>query len=223
PDTLESIRRAFRVASERRHDLVSLEHMLHALIEDPQAREILARCNVNLATLKTDLEEVLDRAFTPVPGRKAVKPESTLGFDRVVERAVVHAASSSAQQVESGALLVFLLQEDESHASYFLKKQGVDRLTLLRAISHGAPETAAPGGAPDGGDAGMPSSDPLQAYADDLIAKAEKGNIDPLIGRHLEIERMVQVLCRRRKNNPLLVGEPGVGKTALAEGLALRI
>ena len=145
PDTLESIRRAFRVASDRRHDLVSLEHMLHALVEDPQAREILARCRVNLATLKSDLEEVLDRAFTPVPGKKSVKPESTLGFDRVVERAVVHAASSSAQQVESGALLVFLLQEEESHAAYFLRKQGVDRLTLLRAIAHGAPEPSGAG------------------------------------------------------------------------------
>jgi ATP-dependent Clp protease ATP-binding subunit ClpA len=223
PDTLESIRRAFRVASDRRHDLVSLEHMLHALTDDPQARDILVRCRVNLATLRGDLEEVLDKAFTPVPGRKAVKPESTLGFDRVVERAVVHAASSSAQQVESGALLVFLLQEDESHAAYFLRKQGIDRLALLRAISHGAPEPAVPGRAPDGGDAGVPSSDPLAAYAEDLIAKAERGDIDPLIGRQLEIERMVQVLVRRRKNNPLLVGEPGVGKTALAEGLALRI
>src|SRR5689334_10755139 len=223
PDTLESIRRAFRVASDRRHDLVSLEHMLHALTEDPQARDILVRCRVNLAVLRGDLEEVLDKAFTAVPGRKAVKPESTLGFDRVVERAVVHAASSSAQQVESGALLVFLLQEDESHAAYFLKKQGVDRLTLLRAIAHGAPEPAMPGAAPDGGETGVPTTDPLAAYADDLIARAEKGAIDPLIGRQLEIERMVQVLVRRRKNNPLLVGEPGVGKTALAEGLALRI
>jgi ATP-dependent Clp protease ATP-binding subunit ClpA len=222
PDTLESIRRAFRVASDRRHDLVSLEHMLHALIDDPQAREILGRCRVDLTQLKTDLEEVLDRAFTAVPGRKAVKPESTLGFDRVVERAVVHAASSSAQQVESGALLVFLLQEEESHAAYFLRKQGVDRLTLLRAISHGAAEpAAAPRMAPDGAEARV--TDPLEAYATDLIAKAARGGIDPLIGRQLEIERMVQVLCRRRKNNPLLVGEPGVGKTALAEGLALRI
>jgi len=224
PDTLESIRRAFRVASDRRHDLVSLEHMLHALVEDPQAREILTRCRVNLSTLKSDLEEVLDRAFTPVPGKKSVKPESTLGFDRVVERAVVHAASSSAQQVESGALLVFLLQEEESHAAYFLRKQGVDRLTLLRAIAHGSPEPTAPGGAPDGGDAGVgAAADPLESFADDLIARAASGGIDPLIGRQLEIERMVQVLCRRRKNNPLLVGEPGVGKTALAEGLALRI
>jgi ATP-dependent Clp protease ATP-binding subunit ClpA len=221
PETLESIRRAFRVAADRRHDMVSLEHMLFALVEDPQARDILTRCRIDLGQLRTDLEEVLDRAFTPVPGRKAVKPESTLGFDRVVERAVVHAASSSAQQVESGALLVFLLQEEDSHAAYFLRKQGLDRLALLRAISHGAPEPAGPGRAPDGGPGGAP--DPLEAYATDLVAKAAKGGIDPLIGRQLELERMIQVLCRRRKNNPLLVGEPGVGKTALAEGLALRI
>jgi ATP-dependent Clp protease ATP-binding subunit ClpA len=223
PDTLESIRRAFRMASDRRHDLVSLEHMLYALTEDPQARDILMRCRTDLPVLRTDLEEVLDKAFTAVPGRKAVKPESTLGFDRVVERAVVHAASSSAQQVESGALLVFLLQEEDSHAAYFLRKQGVDRLGLLRAIAHGAGDSASPLRAPDGTEGGAPSSDPLEAYATDLNAKAAKGAIDPLIGRQLELERMVQVLCRRRKNNPLLVGEPGVGKTALAEGLALRI
>ena len=222
PDTLESIRRAFRVAAERRHDLVGLEHMLHALLEDPQARNLLTSCRIDLVALRKDLEEVLERAFTPVPGRKAVKPESTLGFDRVVERAVVHAASSSAQLVESGALLVFLLQEEDSHAAYFLRKHGVDRLTLLRVIAHGSPtESTAPGAAPDGSEPGP--RDPLDAYATDLIAKAAKGGIDPLIGRQLEIDRMVQVLCRRRKNNPLLVGEPGVGKTALAEGLALRI
>ena len=159
----------------------------------------------------------------PVPGRRAVKPESTIGFDRVVERAVVHAASSSAQQVESGALLVFLLQEDDSHAAYFLRKQGLDRLSLLRALSHGPGDPKAPV-TPSDPEAG-PSAprEPLEAYATDLVAKAARGLIDPLIGRELEVERMVQVLCRRRKNNPLLVGEPGVGKTALAEGLARRI
>ncbi len=219
PDTLESIRRAFRVAAERRHDLVSLEHLLHALVEDPQARALLTSCRIDLDELRKDLEEVLERAFTPVPGRKAVKPESTLGFDRVVERSVVHAASSSAQQVESGALLVFLLQEEDSHAAYFLRKQGLDRITLLRAISHGGEKEGTV--APDGGEAGV--KDPLATYATDLVAKAAKGAIDPLIGRQLELDRMIQVLCRRRKNNPLLVGEPGVGKTALAEGLALRI
>src|SRR5262245_5164932 len=221
PDTLESIRRAFRLAADRRHDLVSLEHMLFALLEDAQAGDILTRCRVNITELRADLEEVLSKAFTPVPGRKAIKPESTLGFDRVVERAVVHAASSSAQQVESGALLVFLLQEEDSHAAYFLRKHGVDRLTLLRVVSHGAPTESSPATAPDGTEAGP--RDPLEAYATDLIATAAKGRVAQLRGRQRDIDRMVQVLCRRRKNNPLLVGEPGVGKTALAEGLALRI
>ena len=144
------------------------------------------------------------------------------GGDRVVERAVVHAASSSAQQVDSGALLVFLLQEEDSHASYFLRKQGVDRLTLLRVISH--PQDPSPAIPQRGEPSDEPGPrDPLEAFATDLVDRAARGQIDPLIGRLDEIERMVQVLCRRRKNNPLLVGEPGVGKTALAEGLALRI
>jgi ATP-dependent Clp protease ATP-binding subunit ClpA len=222
PETLESIRRAFRLAADRRHDLVGLEHLLYALIEDPQARQLLTTCNVDLPQLGRELDEVLSKSFSPVPGKKTVKPESTIGFDRVVERAVVHAASSSAQQVDSGALLVFLLQEEDSHAAYFLRKQGLDRLTLLRTISHGteAPSTGTRRGEPaeEGG-----ARDPLDAFATDLVERAGRGQIDPLIGRADEIERMVQVLCRRRKNNPLLVGEPGVGKTALAEGLALRI
>jgi len=222
PQTLETIRRAFRLAADRRHELVGLEHLLTALVEDRDALQVLHSCRVDIPTLRADLDEVLKRAFSPVPGRRAVKPESTIGFDRVVERAVVHAASSSAPQVETGSLLVFLLQEEDSHAAYFLRKQGLDRLTLLRAISHGAGDESAPAGAGDPESSGSPR-DPLEAYASDLVARAAKGQIDPLIGRELEVERMVQVLCRRRKNNPLLVGEPGVGKTALAEGLALRI
>ena len=223
PETLESIRRAFRMAADRRHDLVGLEHLLFALIEDPQARQLLSTCSVDLPQLSRDLDEVLNKSFSPVPGKKAVKPESTIGFDRVVERAVVHAASSSAQQVDSGALLVFLLQEEDSHAAYFLRKQGLDRLTLLRTISHGT--DVAPGATRRGepGEDGGAARDPLESFATDLVERAARGQIDPLIGRADELERMVQVLSRRRKNNPLLVGEPGVGKTALAEGLALRI
>jgi ATP-dependent Clp protease ATP-binding subunit ClpA len=151
-----------------------------------------------------------------------VQPEPTIGFDRVVQQAVMHAAVSSAKQVDTGSLLVFLLQEDDSHAAYFLRAQGIERLLLLRVISHGSKTD--PEAMPAGGDrATGPNADPLKAFATDLVARAAEGQIDPLIGRALEIERMIQVLCRRRKNNPLLVGEPGVGKTALAEGLALRI
>ena len=220
PDTLETIRRAFRSAADRRHDLVTLEHLLRALIDDPRGRAALQALNVDLAQLAHDLDDVLGRAHSPVPGSKPVKPESTVAFDRVVERAVVHAASSSAQQVESGSLLVFLLQEEDSHAAYFLTKQGVNRLRLLRAIAHPAPET--PGVRASEGEEPVPKN-PLEAYAVELVAKARRGEIDPLVGRAVELDRVIQVLCRRRKNNPLLVGEPGVGKTALAEGLALRI
>ena len=222
PETLESIRRAFRIAADRRHDLVGLEHLLYALIEDPQARHLLGSCSVDLPRLGRELEDVLSKSFSPVPGKKMVKPESTIGFDRVVERAVVHAASSSATQVDSGALLVFLLQEEDSHASYFLRKQGVDRLALLRMISHGGQTASSPERRTEPSEDTGPR-DPLEAFASDLVERAARGQIDPLIGRADEIERIVQVLCRRRKNNPLLVGEPGVGKTALAEGLALRI
>jgi ATP-dependent Clp protease ATP-binding subunit ClpA len=221
PETFETIQRAFRIASDRRHEEVGLEHLLLAITDESQGRHVLTTCGANVEVLRRQLTDVLARAFTPVPAPTVVEPEPTLGFDRVIQQAMMHAVSSSAKHVESGSLLVFLLQEEDSHAAYFLRSQGVERLLLLRVLSHGSksePATTSPAG----GEQGSPS-DPLQAYASDLVARAAAGQIDPLIGRSLEIERMVQVLCRRRKNNPLLVGEPGVGKTALAEGLALRI
>src|SRR5688572_5957172 len=222
PETLETIQRAIRLATDLRHDTVGLEHLLIAIADEPQARRILLACGADVSAMKRQLEDVLVKAFTPVPASMAVEPEPTLGFDRVLQQATIHAAMSSARHVDSGSLLVFILREEESHAAYFLRAQGVDRLTLLRVISHGAngEPTAVPAG-PDG--PAPPSSDPLEAFATNLVARAAEGRIDPLIGRTLELERMIQVLCRRRKNNPLLVGEPGVGKTALAEGLALRI
>lgn len=222
PETLETIQRAFRLATERRHDAVSLEHLLRSAIDEPQARHVLASCGVDLDVLCKQLDEVLAKAFTPVPPPGASEPEPTMALDRVIQQAIVHAAVSSATHVDTGSLIALLLQEEESHAAYFLRRQGLDRLTLLRVISHGKgqPAPAQQGDA----NAGPPvSADPLEAYATDLVARAAAGQIDPLIGRRLELERMMQVLCRRRKNNPLLVGEPGVGKTALAEGLALRI
>ena len=222
-ETLETIQRAFRIATDRRHDTVGLEHLLLAITDEPEARRVLQTCGVNIDALRKQLDEVLVKAFTPVPAPAAVDPEPTLGFDRVIQQAVVHAAVSSAKHVDSGSLLVFMLQEEESHAAYFLRRLGMDRLTLLRVISHGPGQAPIPAQPGEGEPAGPPPTDPLEAYATDLIVRARDGQIDPLIGRALELERMIQVLCRRRKNNPLLVGEPGVGKTALAEGLALRI
>ena len=222
PATLETIQRAFRIATDRRHDTVGLEHLLLAISDEPQAGRLLVSCGADVAAIKAQLDEVLAKAFTPVPAPSIVEPEPTLGFDRVIQQAVVHAAVSSATHVDSGALLVFMLQEEESHAAYCLRRQGIDRLTLLRVISHGSSEMASPGPHAEG-EPPSPPPDPLEVYATDLVARAAAGAIDPLIGRQLELERMIQVLCRRRKNNPLLVGEPGVGKTALAEGLALRI
>ena len=222
PETLETIQRAVRLATDLRHDTVGLEHLLIAIADEPQARRILVACGADVNEMKRQLEDVLAKAFTPVPATAAVEPEPSLGFDRVIQQAMVHAAMSSATHVDSGSLLVFILREEESHAAYFLRSQGVDRLTLLRVISHG-PKSDKPALPATGDNASPPSSDPLEAYATNLVQRAAEGRIDPLIGRSLELERMIQVLCRRRKNNPLLVGEPGVGKTALAEGLALRI
>jgi ATP-dependent Clp protease ATP-binding subunit ClpA len=222
PETLETIQRAIRFATERRHDTVGLEHLLLAATDEAQARRILTSCGADVETLRRQLTEVLVKAFEPVPGPAKVEPEPTIGFDRVIQQAMMHAAVSSAKNVDTGSLLVFLLQEEDSHAAYFLRSQGIERLLLLRVISHGP--KGDPEALPVGGERGAPpNTDPLKAYAADLVARAAAGQIDPLIGRTLEIERMIQVLCRRRKNNPLLVGEPGVGKTALAEGLALRI
>ena len=222
PETLETIQRAIRMATDRRHDAVGLEHLLLAATDEPQARRVLTSCGADVETLRRQLTEVLTKAFEPVPGPTKVEPEPTIGFDRVIQQAMMHAAVSSAKHVDTGSLLVFLLQEEDSHAAYFLRAQGIERLLLLRVISHGAKSD--PEALPVGGERGTgPNADPLKAYATDLVARAAAGQIDPLIGRTLEIERMIQVLCRRRKNNPLLVGEPGVGKTALAEGLALRI
>jgi ATP-dependent Clp protease ATP-binding subunit ClpA len=222
PETLETIQRAIRMATDRRHDTVGLEHLLLSATDEPQARRILSTCGADVDTLRRQLTEVLTKAFTPVPASSTVEPEPTIGFDRVIQQAVMHAAVSSAKHVDTGSLLVFLLQEEDSHAAYFLRSQGIERLLLLRVISHGPKSD--PEAQPAGGDRTPgPNADPLETFATDLVARAAAGQIDPLIGRALEIERMIQVLCRRRKNNPLLVGEPGVGKTALAEGLALRI
>jgi ATP-dependent Clp protease ATP-binding subunit ClpA len=222
-----SLQRTFALAREGRHEFLTLEHLLLALQDDPLVSGAVAACGGSAQALRQDLEAFLQTRLERLPESLALDPAPTLGFSRVIERAILHAVSSEAAQVDAGAVLASLLQEKESHAAYFLQKQGVARLPLLKYLSHGAPAPAPPAPQappPDAeGEEGAPAQDPLQAYAVDLVQKARDGRIDPLIGREAEVERMVHILCRRRKNNPLLVGEAGVGKTAIAEGLALRI
>ncbi|MDP2876038.1 MAG: ATP-dependent Clp protease ATP-binding subunit ClpA [Holophaga sp.] len=224
------IQHAFLMARAARHEYLTLEHLLLALQEDPFVRQAVEACGGKPAELKTQLEAFLKDRLEVLPSTEDREPVPTLGFNRVMERAIVHALSSEARIVDGGAILAAILPEKESHATHFLQKQGVTRLPLLKHLSHGALTASTPSTpteptspAPSEDEEGATAQDPLAAYAVDLVARAREGRIDPLIGREAEVERMVHVLCRRRKNNPLLVGEAGVGKTAIAEGLALRL
>lgn len=227
-DLNQGFQRAFELAKARRHEDVALEHLLLALLDDVHAVRALKGCGVKLDGLRGDLESALERLFEPVPAGEAFQPHSTLGFVRVVERALVHAFSAGQKEVRGGELLPAFLEEESSHARHLLEKHGVKRLALLKALSHGPASAKAKPSAKqpveeDSDDEGTVAENPLEAYATDLVARAAAGRLDPLVGRDAEITRMAQVLCRRRKNNPLLVGEPGVGKTAIVEGLARRI
>ncbi|GLH73010.1 ATP-dependent Clp protease ATP-binding subunit ClpA [Geothrix limicola] len=230
PELNQGFQRAFELAKARRHEDVALEHLLLALLEDAHAAKALRGCGVKLDALRTDLESVLAKAFEAVPAGEAFQPHSTLGFVRVVERALVHAFSSGKRSVQGGELLPAFLEEDSSHARALLEKHGVKRLALLKVLSHGPAADKGASKAPakqqaaeEDEEEATVAENPLEAYATDLVARAAAGRLDPLVGRDAEITRMAQVLCRRRKNNPLLVGEPGVGKTAIVEGLARRI
>jgi len=228
PDLNQSFQRAFELAKARRHEDVALEHLLLALLDDAHASRVLKGCGVKLDGLRADLEAVLGKAFESVPAGEAFQPHSTIGFVRVVERALVHAFSSGKRSVQGGELLPAFLEEESSHARQLLEQHGVRRLALLKVLSHGPalPKASAKKQAAaeeEEMEEGPVAENPLEAYATDLVARAAAGRLDPLVGREAEITRMAQVLCRRRKNNPLLVGEPGVGKTAIVEGLARRI
>jgi ATP-dependent Clp protease ATP-binding subunit ClpA len=226
PELNQGFQRAFELAKARRHEDVALEHLLLALLDDAHAARALKGCGVKLEALRRDLEAVLDKAFEPVPEGEPFQPHSTLGFVRVVERALLHAFSAGRKAVRGGELLPAFLEEESSHARHLLEKHGVRRLALLKVLSHGPALPKAPAKkeeAPEEVEEGAVAENPLETYATDLVARAAAGRLDPLVGREAEIARMAQVLCRRRKNNPLLVGEPGVGKTAIVEGLARRI
>ena len=233
----QTLHRALSLASERRHEYATLEHLLLGLADDSDAATVLRACGVDLDKLRQDLSEFLDKDLSGLATDRAGDPKPTAGFQRVVQRAAIHVQSSGRDEVTGANVLVALFSERESHAVYFLQLQDMTRLDAVNFISHGIAK--APGrtaqrpaqGAREEGSTepereekpGRRAQDALSNYCVNLNKKAAAGKIDPLIGRDVEIERTIQILCRRTKNNPLYVGDPGVGKTAIAEGLAKRI
>jgi ATP-dependent Clp protease ATP-binding subunit ClpA len=216
-------------AIKRRHEFLTLEHLLYALLLDKVAKDVIYNCGGDLDLLRRDLEEFFKENMQPLPRGVDRYPEQTPAFERVLSRAMEQAEASSQETVDGGNILAALFGESHSHAKYLLEKQGITRLDILNYISHGISKVDEFGEPLPLGDdeddevAARAMRDPLQAFASNLIERAAEGGIDPLIGRASELERTIQVLCRRRKNNPLYVGDPGVGKTAIAEGLALKI
>jgi ATP-dependent Clp protease ATP-binding subunit ClpA len=225
-DLQQTLQAAVGEARRRRHEYVTLEHLLHAMTKDKVASEVLLACGADLKLLEKELEEYLDRTLESVSGTQ--DPEQTAAFQRVLQRAAWHVQGSGRTELNAGDVLVAITRERGSHAVYLLEKQGVRRLDILQYISHGIGKEGEDGGGEpgeEGGDEGgpRPVKDPFRTFTVNLNERAAQGLIDPLIGREPELERTIQVLCRRRKNNPVFVGEPGVGKTAIVEGLALRI
>src|SRR6201995_3997613 len=238
----QTLHRALSLASERRHEYATLEHLLLGLADDTDAATVLRACGVDLDKLRSDLSEFLDKDLAGLAAARSGDPKPTAGFQRVVQRAAIHVQSSGRDEVTGANVLVALFSERESHAVYFLQMQDMTRLDAVNFISHGIAK--APGRSTQrpvlGSNNQQPNEnnpeqereekpnrrgnqDALTNYCVNLNKKAMAGKIDPLIGRDLEIERTIQILCRRTKNNPLYVGDPGVGKTAIAEGLAKRI
>jgi ATP-dependent Clp protease ATP-binding subunit ClpA len=222
-----TLQNAVAEARRRRHEYVTLEHLLHAMTRDRVASEVLLACGADLQRLEKELEDYLDRTLETVSAPQ--DPEQTAAFQRVLQRAAWHVQGSGRTELNAGDVLVAITRERGSHAVYLLEKQGVRRLDILSYISHGVGKDGqnGEGEEPDAepGEEGAPRTvrDPFKTFTVNLNQRAAQGLIDPLIGRKTEIERTIQVLCRRRKNNPVFVGDPGVGKTAIVEGLALAI
>ncbi len=224
-----SLHMAFVEARQKRHEFITVEHLLLALLDNPTAAEVLRACGANLDELRKGLASHIGEQTPRIAAEREVDTQPTLGFQRVIQRAILHVQSSGKKEVTGANVLVAIFGEKDSHAVYFLQQQGVARLDVVNYISHGITKTpqAHPQGKgeQDGEQAAEAdtANSPLDNYTQNLNALALAGKIDPLIGRAKELERVIQTLCRRRKNNPLLVGEAGVGKTAIAEGLARRI
>jgi len=224
---------ALAQARRRRHEYLCVEHLLYAMLDEPHGRDVLVHCGCNVARLRQSLEDFFVRDLEAVPPDEQPVAQQTAAFERVMQRAILHVKYSGKNEVDNGDILAAIFEEEDSHAAYFLGAQGVARLDVLNYVSHGvsapgveddllAPEDEE-GTAAETEEKTRPRRDPLEQFTVNLTQRAAEGKIDPLIGRDLEIRRTIRILSRRRKNNPIYVGEPGVGKTALAEGLALRI
>ena len=231
-----SLHMAFVEARQQRHEFITVEHLLMALLDNPSAAEVLRACAANIDDLRKSLATFIKENTPTVSGSEEVDTQPTLGFQRVIQRAIMHVQStgSGKKEVTGANVLVAIFGEKDSHAVYYLHQQGVTRLDVVNFIAHGIKKSDPPEpaksnessgneGEKEDGAAGDGKSSPLDQFTQNLNQLARDGKIDPLIGREYEVERVIQVLCRRRKNNPLLVGEAGVGKTAIAEGLAWRI
>jgi ATP-dependent Clp protease ATP-binding subunit ClpA len=222
---------AFVEARQARHEFITVEHLLLALLDNPSAAEVLRACAVNIEDLRKTLTNFIGDNTPTVPGTGEVDTQPTLGFQRVIQRAIMHvqSASNGKKEVTGANVLVAIFGEKDSHAVYYLHQQGVTRLDVVNFISHGVRKdqqlesSKASEGVEEAQVEGQAKESPLDQFTQNLNKAASEGKIDPLIGRDDEVERVIQILCRRRKNNPLLVGEAGVGKTAIAEGLAWRI
>ncbi len=233
----ETLHRAVGYANDRKHEYATLEHLLLALADDPDAAAVMRACNVDLAVLKKGLTAYVDTELRSLVVDEGEDAKPTAGFQRVIQRAVIHVQSSGRDEVTGANVLVAVFSERESHAAYFLQEQEMTRYDAVNFIAHGIAKKAGAsearpvkGASTSSNETGDPDERPsktggeaLEAYCVDLNEKARDGKVDPLIGRHAEVERCIQILCRRTKNNPLLVGDPGVGKTAIAEGLARKI
>ena len=221
-----SLHMAFMDARQKRHELITVEHLLVAMIDNPTAADVLRACGANLDNLRAELNHYIEEHTPMVGGDNEVDTQPTLGFQRVIQRAILHVQSSGKKEVTGANVLVAIYGEKESHAVFFLHQQGVTRLDLVNFISHGVAKTAEEAKRAETeqtAEADAPPASALDSYTLNLNEQVLAGKIDPVIGRDKELERVIQTLCRRRKNNPLLVGEAGVGKTAIAEGLARRI
>ncbi|MGH6868983.1 MAG: Clp protease N-terminal domain-containing protein, partial [Methylocella sp.] len=237
----QSLHRALAIANERHHEYATLEHLLFSLTDDGDAAAVLRACSVDLDLLKKNLREYIDQELDNLVSEDREDAKPTAGFQRVIQRAVIHVQSSGREEVTGANVLVAIFAERESHAAYFLQEQDMTRYDAVNYISHGiakrpglSDSRRTPRGTEEEAEAreardakengeSKKKEGALDAYCVNLNKKARDGRIDPLIGREAEVQRTIQVLCRRHKNNPLLVGDPGVGKTAIAEGLARKI